>query len=285
MPNKSLLLWTLQVLSASACVVVVPGNATLNLGPVTSIPHSRALASIDRESKGICAQERFGCSHQRLETLQKALEAVIQRAEWAAHRVLDDDDGLFQRIFKTTHPEQKQAVSHRFLKVAALARRGVNTPGHAENPYYFCREGCEREQWQASYCVKRGCPLTRCHQPEGLQLTQLLQCDPWWLQADESSCGKYDKADTLLHELTHLIGCHDHAYGLESLRLNQDQAFNNADSYESLAYLYWKCNGDRAGKECSPANRSAFVPWWCSGGVFVLFGWWSFAWRIIFEIL
>jgi deuterolysin len=44
-----------------------------------------------------------------------------------------------------------------------------------------------------------------------------------------------DKASSLLHEMTHLFGTHDHAYSAEVLRLKSSAAADNADTYAQYA--------------------------------------------------
>lgn len=46
----------------------------------------------------------------------------------------------------------------------------------------------------------------------------------------------YDKAGSMLHEMTHLYGTNDYAYGPDAAKaLSASQAANNADTYEMYA--------------------------------------------------
>ena len=54
--------------------------------------------------------------------------------------------------------------------------------------------------------------------------------------APQCSGDDYDKAGSMLHEMTHLYGTQDYAYGPDAAKaLSASQASNNADTYEMYA--------------------------------------------------
>ncbi|CCX06378.1 Deuterolysin metalloprotease family-domain-containing protein [Pyronema domesticum] len=174
-----------------------------------------------KEAKVEKRMETVHCTPERQAVLQNALQMVAYRANLTAFEAIHGDPETFQRYFKTTLPDERLLVARKFHKIALEA-----DPSYDTEVTYSCGDVdgiCQNSKYLAFAMGRK---------------KTIANCDGFYeLPVEAKNCHKRDQWSVVLHELTHIFfHTKDHAYGYGgSVRLDEDRALENADSYTLYA--------------------------------------------------
>ncbi|KAH0601172.1 hypothetical protein MHUMG1_00044 [Metarhizium humberi] len=160
---------------------------------------------------------------QNKDTIETALKTCVTYANAAVEELKKKDSPLFEFFFKKENDGQRDKIAERYQQIAAEC--GATQAG---NISVTCKDGALGPCGTSTAMAEK-------KDIKSNRIGTRVQLCKQFFDLSEAGCGRFDRASTIVHELSHaLVGTEDFdsSYGLKAIQnLTAAQNLEHADTY------------------------------------------------------